>query len=253
MGPKLQVTKDYSLFEMHEFNRPMADDGVLEDSMKNFGFMPSCAIHCVRGLDGKLRIVRGHRRFDKAKRLGLPVWYIVDETNKDIFYLEGVRSQWSANDFACARAVAGDKDCDKLIEFRDKHHLPLATAAALVGGQSATSNNKVKNVKSGAFRIGDMKHANQVVRITDRCRELNIPFATAGAFVSAISLSLRIPEFDDDLFIHRIDLNGSQIRKRGTVTEYLDEIEALYNYGAKKNRLPVAGGRGEPCGFQYLS
>jgi hypothetical protein len=49
-----------------------------------------------------------------------------------------------------------------------------------------------------------------------------------------------VPEFDLDLFIHKLTLNGSQMRKRGTLNEYLEEIEALYNYGSSRKRIPVA-------------
>lgn len=229
MGPKLQVTKTYELFDYHPLNRPLHKDKNLENSMKKVGFMPSSPIQCVKNGAGKLKILRGHHRFDIAKRLGLSVWYVIDETNEDIFDLESSKSKWSANDFAHARANDGDENCIKLINFMAKHKIPIGAASSLVGGESAGSTNKIKQVKSGKFRIGDLKHANKVVRITDRCTELNIPFSTSAAFVSSISAALRIPEFDVDLFIHRLDVNGSQMRKRGTVNEYLDEIEALYN------------------------
>jgi len=239
-GPKLQVTKDYGLFEMYDFNRHLRKDHVLEESMEKHGWMPSSPAQVIRNSNGKLKIIKGHRRFDISKRKGLNVWYVIDESNTDMFELEAGQSKWSILDFAQARAEGGDGDCIKLLEFWKKHKLPLGAAASLVGGQSAGSSNKKIEIKTGSFEVGDLKHANQVVRITDRCRELNISFATNSAFVIAVSNSLRIPEFDINLFIHRIDQNGFQMRKRSTVKEYLDEIEAMYNYGAHKNRLSVA-------------
>jgi hypothetical protein len=241
MGPKLQVTKNYSLFEVHELNRPIHRDKILENSMKNHGFMPSSPVQCVRNSNAKLKIIRGHHRFDIAKRLGLPIWYVIDQTNENIFDLESGRSKWSASDFAYARANDGDEDCLKLLDFMKKHNLPIGAASSLLGGESAGSHNKVEQVKIGTFHVGDLKHANQVVRITDRCRELNIPFSVSSAFVIAISLCLRIPEFDFNLFMHKIGVEGSRMRKRGTASEYMDEIEELYNYGiGSKRRLPVA-------------
>jgi hypothetical protein len=240
MGPKLQTTRDYDLFELTEYNRSFHSDAVLEESMRKYGFMPSSPIQCVRSSNGKLRIIRGHHRFKKAKELGLQIWYIIDESNKDIFTLEACKAGWSVGDFAYARANAGHQDYIKLLEFQKAHHLTLGAAASLVGGESAGSKNKIRTVKKGSFHAGDMKHAKAVVRITDRCRELEIRFATSTAFINAVSMALRIPDFDSDLFIHRLELNGSQLRKRGTSSEYLEEIESLYNYGARKTRLPVA-------------
>ena len=234
-GPKLQVTRDYDLFEPHLLNRPSERDTVLEQSMKEHGFMPSSPIQVIQNSNGKLKIVKGHKRYKNAKRLGLNIWYVVDDTNTDIFDLEAGKSQWSLSDFVKARANSGDEDCIKLLNFWKNHYLPLGAAAALVGGESAGSGNKKAQIRIGKFHVGDLRHANEVVKITDRCRELNIPFATASAFVIAISSVLRVPEFNINVFIHRIDLNGSQMRKRGTIKEYLEEIDALYNYGAHKH------------------
>jgi len=238
-GPKLQFTRDYGLFELHEFNRNLHKDKILEQSMREHGFMPSSPLQCVRNGDGKLRIIRGHHRFAIAKALGRGVWYVVDQSNTELFKLEACKSQWSIRDFAEARAHAGDENCIKLLDFMAKHKIPIGAATALMVGSSTRSGSKTGKIRNGTFRVADLKHANQVVRITDRGRELNIPFVTSTAFVCAISLSLRVPEFDQNRFVHSLELNGTQMRKRGTVIEYLDEIEALYNYG-KKVRQPIA-------------
>ncbi|MCR4331556.1 MAG: hypothetical protein NUV34_02445, partial [Sulfuricaulis sp.] len=86
--PKLQCTHKYDLFEMHELNRPLHDDPRLLASMQKTGFMPSSPIQCVRNGNGTLKVVRGHHRLTYAKRLGLPVWFVVDDTKTDLFDLE---------------------------------------------------------------------------------------------------------------------------------------------------------------------
>lgn len=240
MKAKLQVTTNYDLFEMHEFNRPLHHDSRLEESMKEHGFMPSCAIHVISNGQGKYRIVRGHHRFHYAKRLNLPIWFILDETDADIFYLEGDKQRWSVMDFAEARANAGDENCEKLLFFKRKHNLPIGAAASLVGGQSAGSGNKIKQVKAGTFKVADMNHANKVAFIIDGCREAGLEFATNSKFIAAISSALRISEFDSNMFLHKIKLFNSNIRKRTSRDEYLDEIEALYNYGTQKGRIAIA-------------
>ena len=86
-APKLKVTRDYDFFEMHNLNRPLHDDPLLLASMKKYGFMPSQPLQCVRNGGTKLKVIRGHHRLNYAKQLGLPVWYIVDDSNTDIFEL----------------------------------------------------------------------------------------------------------------------------------------------------------------------
>lgn len=238
--PRLQCTRDYGMFETHEFNRPLHEDPRLLESMQRVGFMPSSPIQCRRNGSDHLKVIRGHHRLDCAKRLKLPVWYVVDDSNVDLFSLEGCKQAWSVGDFAHARATSGDASCAKMLDFQKQHGLTLGAAASLVGGQSAGSGNKVKEIKAGTFKAAaDMTHAQSVVGITDHCRAKRVPFATSSAFVQAVSSALRVPEFDAALFRHRVSLYPALMQKRTTVGECLAEIEALYNYGAVSKRLPL--------------
>ncbi len=240
--PKLQITKDYSLFETHEHNRRQHEDAVLLASMTQYGFMPSGAIQCARADRGKLKIIRGHHRFDCAKRLGLGVWYIVDESNVDLFALEAGKQGWSVEDFTFAHAAAGNEDCVMVLDFQRRHRLPLGAAASLIGGESAGSSNKVRAIKNGTFRAArDQSHALAVVAITDRCLDLGLKWATASCFVAAVSAALRVPEFQPNTFLHRLGLRGAAIMRRRTTKDgCLEELEAVYNYGAKDTRLALA-------------
>ena len=239
--PSLRVTKDYQIFEMHEHNRDLHIDKQLEESMRKHGFMPSSAIHCKRNGDGKLKIIRGHHRFECARILGLPVWYIVDESNLDLFDLEGcARQNWNNDDFAAARARSGNPHYRTLIEFKRKHRLAIGAASSLVGGIGADSDSRSRRLRAGTFEVGDMTMANMVVRITDACREAGIPFATSSAFCGALCRIFHVPEFDISVLLHRIRLYPGLMRKRGNTTEYVEEVDALYNYGAKGKRIPLA-------------
>jgi hypothetical protein len=239
--PRLPCTRDYGIFEMHEFNRPLHDDVRLLESMTRVGFMPSSPIQCRRNGNDKLKVIRGHHRLDCAKRLKLPVWYVIDESNTDLFSLEGCRQAWSVRDFAHARASAGDEGCAKILAFQKQHGLTLGAAASLVGGESAGSNHKIRAIKAGTFKVApDTRQALTVVAITDHCRASGVSFATSSAFVSAVSAVVLVSEFDPAVFRHRVTLYPSLMAKRSTVAECLNEIEALYNYGAKDRRLPLA-------------
>lgn len=238
--PQLRVTRDYAMFEGHEFNRPLHENDDLMESMRKYGFMSSSPLQVVR-VGGKLKIIRGHHRFDCAKRLGLQVWYVIDDSNTDIFALEGRSQTWSINDFVHARARAGDPHCAAIIEFQQAHGLTLGAAVSLIGGESPGSDNKIRGVKTGLFRATtDMSHASVVVRITDYCRAAGIKFATSSAFVAAVSRVVRVPDFDANVLLRRVSANPGLMAKRGTISEYLDEIETLYNYGGKGKRLPLA-------------
>jgi len=239
--PKLECTKNYDIFEMHETNRPVKEKHVLLDSMRKYGFMPSGAIHCYRNGNGKLKIIRGHHRFHYAQRLKLPVYYIVDDTQPDIFGLEGDSSQtWNSMDFVSARAKAGNKNYIRLLGFMNKHRIPLGAATHLMMGESC-EGGRATVIKSGMFKIDDedTEFAGKVAKVIDSLRDFGVPFCTSGSFVSAVALCVYIPEFDLDQFQDKIGKFHGTLRKCMTRNEYLDEIESLYNHQSQKNRLPI--------------
>jgi len=241
-NPQLLVTTNYGMFDLHPCNRAFHDDPKLFKSMQTHGFMPSSPIQCCKNGGNRLLIIRGHHRYEYAKKLKLPIYYVIDNTQCDIFELEGSsKPRWSSWDFATARACAGDGDCKRLVGFVKKYKIPMRVASAMLAIPDSPNGHQLSQVKRGTFHIADTSHALRVVQITDFCAEQHISFARQGAFVSALSLCLNIPDFDESVFINKIVKHGSKMKKRGTMPEYLEEIEALYNHAThSSHRLNVA-------------
>jgi hypothetical protein len=226
---------------MHEFNRPLHENMILENSMKKHGFMPSGAIQVVKNSNGKMKVIRGHHRLHYAKRFNLPVWYIIDDSHTDLFDLEGASTgTWSLKDFVNARALAGDKGANAVVEFHKSTGIDLHSCCSLVGGESASSGNKAPQVKAGIFKIGDMTHAYKVAEVVDLCKRLNVEFATSKPFVCAISTVLRLPSIDQATLMHRLEQAAGIMMKRATRDAYLEELESVYNRNAKGKRVALA-------------
>ena len=240
--PKLYFTRDLDIFEMHEENRDLREKPALEESMRLHKFMPSSPIQCTRNGRGKLKVIRGHSRLDYAKRLGLGVWYVIDQTVTDLFELEGdAGSRWSIEDFLVSRAKAGNEHYRRDIAFRKEHGISLGAAISLMAGESAGSLNAVRKVKQGTFRVSnDLEHANVVVSLVDFCRAHGAACAGTSGFVNALSAVARVPEFEPAVFRNRIAKMPSLLAKQATTKSYLDIIEEVYNYQAKGRRLPLA-------------
>ena len=238
---RIPSTKYYDMFDMHYLNRPLREAPLLEKSMRKYGFLESEAITVKPLPNGKYGIIKGHNRFDYAKRLGLPVFYIVIDTDVDLADLEGSSKQaWSISDFAEARARGGDEACMQLVRWSKDNHIPLGIAASLLAGESAGSSNAAGLIRSGRYHLGPQQHASDVLDIVNRLRELHIDAAESRMFIQAISLCLRVPEFSSANFIHKAELYPGNMRKRVKLDEMFDEIETLYNYGGKGGRLAVA-------------
>jgi len=251
----IRETKDYSIFETHEVNRQLhrfarpTEYARIKSSMECDGFLPSCAIHvCGQVGSNKLLIVDGHNRFDIAKELGLGIVYIRDDSVRDPHDLgrRGTGTVWSVRDWIDGYANAGNAHYLKLIQFRETHGLGQMAAIALVAGLSASSGtgDVIAKVKAGTFVVGDMTHARSVVRVTDAARLLGIEFATRHSFVVAISALYRVPGFDGDWLIHKMQKLPANLRCRTSVSDWLDEIQTLYNFDTKgPRRIPTLAGK----------
>lgn len=237
---QIYQTKDYDLFEMHPCNRDLRHDKILAESMRKHGFMPSCAIHVKSNGPAHMIVLRGHHRLAEAKRQKLPVHFIVDNIENDIFNLEASsHSVWNSKDWATAHKNNGNEQYQMLLDFQSAHGIPLGSAAVLLQGKCANGHDSTTALKKGTFKIGDTKHAKAVVKITDACFCAGMEFARGKAFLAAISSALFVPEFNASTFIGKVNNNPKMIRKCSKRDEYLDEVENLYNFRSSEKRIPL--------------
>lgn len=238
---RLYKTEEYSLFDTHEYNRPIHEDPLLLNSLREHGFMPSSPMHCKENGNGKLKIVRGHHRFHLAKMLKIPVYFILDNTDVDIYDLEGSsKPRWSAYDFLFSRARSGDNECKALLSYQKTNRLPLGAAAELFAGRTSGAMNALKEIKKGTFQRGEQEHGEKVIAVLDALDAFNLDFSRSSSFVKAISHALRIPDLKYDQFLQKVQSFGSFMHKRATYQDYLEEIENLYNRSKQaKDRLPI--------------
>ncbi len=231
--PRLESTRDYSLFILHDCNRPHHRDQRLADSMTKHGFLPAFPLLVIPA-GRKLKIIQGHHRYMEAKQQSLRVYYVIvePEADLDIFDFEGSTHQaWTLTDHIKARARAGSNQYIDLLTFQELHHLPMATAARLLGGNRGGTTH----VKRGKFVVtGDHRHALRVVKITDACRAAGVDFATTAGFVNAVLGVTYVDAFNADTFIGKVRRYPKFMSRRSSLGEYLDEIEAMYNRASRR-------------------
>lgn len=236
----LYRTTDYSLFVTNEANRQITPRKPIEESFQQHGFIMGQAIHTRRLADGRLKVVTGHHRLYYAKALGLPVYFIIDPTDVDLFDLEGGTKSWSLSDYVFARNATGKGDYPALVQFSRKHGLPFGVSASLLGGESAGSGNKARDVKRGTFKASGEAIANEVARIINICRDVGFDKAATSNFVAAISLVLRVQEMSVAQLEKRIRAYPHILRSRATRADYLSDLEAVYNYQSRSGKLNLA-------------
>lgn len=242
--PKIYKTSRYNLFEVHEFNRPLRKHtlNALEKSMLRDGFRPSDAIHVCKK-NKKLKIMRGHHRFATAKKLGLPIYYIVD-IEIDISDEERkINTHWTVTEHVKAFANQGIRSYIELLEFAEKHNMPVTTSGFLLGGYANKAGAVTERLRSGRFEIEDhcLEYAECVADILNECEANGLHFAKTRAFITAIAALCRTKEFDREHFMRRVKVDGSRIATRNSRDDYLEEIESLYNYRLRGEYIPIRG------------
>ncbi len=239
--PKLESTTDYSKFVLNSLNRSLHGSEKLEESMRKHGFRPSSPIHVTKGSNGMLTVKRGHNRLAVAMKLGLPVFYIVDNDGMSIFEWESdSKSTWSLSDFVTGYALDGVESYVTLSKFCKRFNLKAHIAASLLIGHSAETGNVTTLIKSGRFVAKEHKYAEKVGNMIAACYDAGMRFARKKGFAAALSRMARVPEFSTETFLAKVKLHPKMISDRVTTDEFLDEIEALYNYATKSKRHPLA-------------
>lgn len=238
---KIQKTTTYGLFSNNPNQRTFSETKVqqLMEKMKRNGFPPSMAISVYEEKAGKYVINAGHHRLAAAKRLKIPVLFIV-EHKWSVTELsdEGVfATAWSLKDHVANYAKNGNKDYIELLRLHDAG-LNISQAASMLHGEQAGSGNAADFVKAGTFKIKTAEHVNLWLDMIDEF-ENRVPCLKHRVFVSSWSKCLFTPDFSHDLFVKRLRKNPTMLEKCSTEDQMLRLIEELYNHGTPK-KIPLA-------------
>jgi len=235
---KIYETDEYERFRMSPCNRPIGPRPMMEESMEEIGFMASRAIH-VTSPDhtGVHTIISGHHRFVTAKRLGIPIKYIVDDLCDDVYALEYSSKQtWSGKDWFDAQCAAGDPEVLKAREFMIKHDVAWSIACSLLRGHT-TSSNMARDIASGEYKVTHPDDALEVVMIAEKLERLGVRGAKKTSFIYALAQCMMTNGFKPDVLLDRVEANPGNIRKGSTVELNIHAIGEAYNFAAKSNRL----------------
>jgi hypothetical protein len=239
MPTALRSTRNYDLFELHNFNREVKRTEFLEQSMRRYGWIDAYPMHVSRnGSRKKLKIKGGHHRFVVAKKLGIPVKYVICKDEVSIYELERATIQWKPADYLYSYVQQGRDAYIAVKEYVQETGIPLMCAVSLLAGESAGSSNKMKAFKDGRYRLGNPFHAKLVKDVVLHMRDHGIDFANCSTFVQALSKALWIEEFNVDRFKRKVEKHGYTMKRRSMIRDCLNEIEDLYNR-ASRDRLSI--------------
>lgn len=239
----IQKTSDYHQFLSSPFQRPIKESKIqnLMESMRKSGFDYSTPI--VVKQSGKfLQVVRGQHRLESASRLGLPVFYVIQNDLTDHDAVDPSETSWSPSDTVSAFAEAGYSHYVYLRDFSNTHKLPLVLAARLLS-ESVSIEAVRKSITAGEFAITSPDSALKVIGVIDALSQ-KWKFCRVSNFIGAVQAMFKDNSVNWTHFIKRMTASTVVPSKRTSILEYLHLFEEIYNF-----RLPAD--QRIPLSFNY--
>lgn len=234
----LSTTK-YEMFQLHEFNRDVKKTTRLEESMRKHGWIDAYPMHVVKNGKGKLKIKGGHHRFEVAMRLGIPVKYEICNDTATIHELERSTTRWKLPHYLESwKRVGKNTDYFSVDDYQKRTGIGLLNCIALLGGELASSGNKVASFKNGTFKVNDNGRAQIVADVVRALKEAGVKFATNTTMVQAISRLSFVEVLDVERLIQKIKTFSHLIEKQPCLSAYAKMLEDIYNRQSGK-KLPL--------------
>jgi len=239
----IRTTSNYGMFTLLPFNRDIRRTKDLEASFRKYGWVPAYPMHVIPDDKnaGKYIIKGGHHRFVVAKKLQMPVRYIVCNDNADIFELEQATTPWVLGDYVMSGCRAGLPEYVEVKSYCDTTGISVGLALSMLAGETAGSGHYGARAKSGQFRVNkDSNHATAVKDIILLCKNSEVEFYNKSLFVQALSRVLKVKELDLKRLKSKIKLFGVVMKKKATLDQHLEQLEEIYNRNStEKTRLPL--------------
>ena len=162
---QIQHTNTYSKFQFLSTNRNISPSHVkklVEDPTFPSKFKYSPILVRPSQKKGEFEIIDGQHRFEAAKKLKIPIYYLVDETAtwEDIRNRNSNLLPWSGRNFVEFYASLGYPLYVKLQEMKDKYHLKptfITVVVKFLGGNKDFGDIG-REFKNGTLHIDDFEN-----------------------------------------------------------------------------------------------
>lgn len=223
-------TKDYSIFKFREDNRPIIPNHVkkLAKRMSERGWLPTSVVT----INGSGDIIDGQNRVTAAMSVGCPIRYkVVKGAGSDeMTEMNTLQKNWSPFDHLHKFVVKGNKNYVVFNNFITDYPMYKYTEVAMF------LNNSMSSVKRDTFESGEyvVKNEKKAREWANNILELKPYFEkyyNKSIFVRAvIKIMSNKKEFVFEEFLHKVKLRPTKLVPCGTVEQYVELIEDIYNY-----------------------
>jgi len=221
---------DYDKFELVTFNRKVSKTQALEWSMEKYGFLPSKPLDVSENGNGKFKIRDGHHRYFVARKLKIPVRYVIDNSSVSIRELDDGTHKWTMTNWIEANTREKNPDYLRLNKFCHETGISIKAAIYLFSDEVRGENQR-NLFKDGQFKINDKQsiYVKKVGEIVIYMKKCGISFSHNSFIVAALSKIVRVKQLDMKQLFSRIKANVFMFEKQATIDQYLSLFETIYN------------------------
>jgi len=235
------VTKNYGQFKKTKGNRPLNVSHV--NKIKKAIAVKDLKLPIL--VTKQMDIRDGHHTFQARKELGLPIYYIVLDSNDayDMALLNSNRSQWNMDDYLNFYCTYQRKDYLLLRSKVREYNMPIIEAVSILLDRIGLDINITADYKEGNFKIpaggiarfdriaSELKYINDIVYDSKRMKR---------GFIRAYMVADKCPKWDFNRFKAAMKSKGAKLLGSQTTEDYISQFQNIYNAGlvaSKKIKL----------------
>ena len=226
----IQQTSSYHQFLQVDGNRKVSERHVrsLVNSIGQKNLMAANPII----VDDNFRVIDGQHRLEAARKLGVPVYYIMVDGGADLSDVQLINSaqkSWSLADYLQSYTSKGEAEYLKLQIFIERWDLTISGGIRLLTGEG---ENAMQLFRRGEFKITNELKALEVMEMMKVFK----PYITRNirrskefmkSVMSIVERNITTPEQMKE----RLDKYGKRLYQVDSQKEYLRQIEDMYNHG----------------------
>ena len=229
-------TKDYSMFKTHPENRDIINSHVntLAKKMKDRGWLKTSVVT----INEKHQVIDGQHRVRAAQIAGVPIRYVIvtGAAADEIISMNQNQRNWSPFNHILRWVKNGNKHYINLAEFINEFPQFKITECTNFCTNGVSSVNR-EQFEGGRWVTKDMKKAREYATNVLRLQPYFDKYYTKAIFVRAMMKVMSSKkDFNFDEFLHKVKLRPNMLVPCGTVEQYVEMIEDIYNY-KRKNKL----------------
>jgi hypothetical protein len=232
---KIITPEELKTLHVHPFQRNIKAIKVKQymDSIRENGFWKSHPI-VYFVYNGKRIIIWGHHRREaclalKCSGYAAEMQDVTKEESIDLIKAENWAT-WKIGETVALEVRRGNPDYIQMMEYV-KLGMSVAAASSLLSGDSASSANYMKHVKTGDFKVKTTENADKIAAVLAKFP--NNKIIRNVNFIKALSRCLFVPQFDCAAFAKKLGTHPGELENRSTIPEFTDIIAGIYNKAAR--------------------